>query len=1040
MAKSSRIGIAVPFTPLVRSSPKSLICRMQRSTARHRFAVTVMTLACLVLGCQKSAPQSEQRSPQASASQATKDKRASSLRALKLLEGRKFDEAWEECQKVLLNAPKDARALYVAAQILYQRKKLDQSLQMMDRIPLTEPEFGLLAHRDAIQWCLQQSLLGDAERRALEFLAKVPNDTEVLKSITAILDLQGRRFEASQWMQRLVRAGRTEITHLVLAIDTVKPIESDELVRARLKDNPDEIRLKSSLAFGALYLKQPEVAEALFREIVVVRDAPAAFHVGLALSLIELEKFNALPHWLKNCPRPEAESLPGYWRALGLWYRHLELHAEAVDCLTRSLELDPFDFLPLGPLAQSLLALGRIDQAAEAEALFQTMQLTNRNVNYTRDGFRKPEWMFQVADTLEAHGREIEGLAWRAWCEQSNDKDQEKIAAWEARMRHQMVSAPDPTTVFTRLSWSSRNAPSPNLDLLLAEASQSANATSSKVSKGTATGNSRTEIRFVDVAESLGLQVHYDNGDDPSIPGMQTYQSNGAGAGAIDFDRDGWPDLMVLQGGGDPRILSANERSMLFRNRAGRTFEDVTFASRAINVAYAQGVAVGDWDQDGFADLFVLNFGQNALFRNQGDGTFEQVDAPVLRRAIRSQPVWSVSGAIADINGDYLPDLVEVNYASGIDVITHLCLNKEKIPQVCRPTEFPASQDFIYLSDGMGGWSIANDAWGLNLDGGRGLGLIVGNLDGQFGNDIYIANDMSANHLLISAIHPTQEHAYWLSEEAVRRGCAVDTQGKPQASMGVACGDIDRNGTLDLFMTNFIDEYNALYLQSPTHFFQDASRRYRLVDPKKKTLGFGTQTLDLDLDGWLDLFVVNGHVDDYRAKGQPYQMRPQVFLQRDGAMIEQNTDAYGPFFQTSSLSRSLGMWDYNRDGQVDWYVTHLDQPMSILRNDTISDGGWLMLECVGVVSERDAIGATITVRCGDETWVHQRLAGNGFECSNDPWIFLGLGKQTKIDSLEIQWPSGERSEFKQIATNQRYRAIETQEELQVDVLATSASE
>jgi tetratricopeptide (TPR) repeat protein len=1014
---------------------------MQRSTVGLPFAAAALTLVALLQGCQKSAPSSEQPSAPATASQpANQGKRVSSLRALKLLEGSKFDEAWDECQKVLLNAPDDPRALFVAAQILHHRKKLDPALQTIDRIALKEPEFGRLAHRDAIQWCLQQSRLGEAERRAVEVLAKLPYDTETLKSITAILDLQGRRFEASQWMQRLVRTGSSEITNLILAIDTVKPIESDDLVRARLKDSPNEIRLKSSLAFGALYIKQPEVAEVLFREIVADPEAPAAFHVGLALALIDLEKFDALPQWLNHCPRPEAESLPGYWRALGLWYRHLEMHTEAIDCLTRSVELDPFDFLPLGPLAQSLLALGKTDQAAEAEALFQTMQLTNRNVNYTRDGFRKPEWMLQVAETLAAHGREIEGLAWREWCEQANDKDQAKIAEWEATRRYQMVSSSDVPNVQTRLSWSTRHSPLPDLEWLLANAAKSTSASPNLLSAGTAAGNPRTVIRFMDVAESLGVQIRYDNGDDPAIPGMQTYQSNGAGAGTIDFDRDGWPDLMVLQGGGDPRILSANQPSLLLRNRAGRSFQDVTFASRAINVAYGQGVAVGDWDQDGFADLFVLNFGQNALFRNQGDGSFEQVDAPVLRRAIRSKPVWSVSGAIADINGDHLPDLVEINYASGIDVITHMCLNKEKIPQVCRPTEFPASQDFIYLSDGEGGWKVANEEWGLTLDDGRGLGLIVGNLDGQFGNDIYIANDMSANHLLISSKHPKEENTFWLSEEAVRRGCAVDIQGKPQASMGVACGDIDRNGTLDLFMTNFIDEYNALYLQSPTHFFQDASRRYRLVDPKKKSLGFGTQTIDLDLDGWLDLFVVNGHVDDYRAKGQPYQMQPQVFLQRDGAMMEQNTESYGPFFQRSSLSRSLGMWDYNRDGKVDWYVTHLDQPLSILRNDSTSDGAWLMLECVGVVSERDAIGATITVRCGDETWVHQRLAGNGFECSNEPWIFLGLGKQTLIDSLEIRWPSGERSEFQNIPTNQRYRAIETQEGLQVELLATSAPE
>jgi hypothetical protein len=462
----------------------------------------------------------------------------------------------------------------------------------------------------------------------------------------------------------------------------------------------------------------------------------------------------------------------------------------------------------------------------------------------------------------------------------------------------------------------------------------------------------------------------------------------------------------------------------MYRNLGGIRFEDVASKAQATNIAYGQGVAVGDWDQDGFADMFVLNFGQNRLLRNMGDGTFEQVNVPDMHRDIDNNPVWSVSGAIADINGDHLPDLVEVNYSSGIDVITHQCLNKNGVPQVCRPTEFPASQDFIYLSDGLGGFSIVNSQWHLELDDGRGLGIIVGNLDGLHGNDVYIANDMSANNLLLSRENPSRTQQYLVADEAVQRGCAVDLQGKPQASMGIGCADVDRNGELDLFLTNFIDEYNALYLQS-SHFFQDASRRYRLIDSKKKTLGFGAQLIDLDLDGWQDAVVVNGHVDDYRASGQPFEMKPQVFLQQDKSFTELSSESLGAFFTKTYLSRSLGIWDFNRDGKPDWYVTHLDHPLSILRNDSQSDGAWVAIELVGVDSERDAIGAVVRVVASTEKWTHQRLAGNGFECSNEPWIFLGLGNSQKIDRLEIDWPSSKHSVYENLEVNQRYRIWES---------------
>jgi hypothetical protein len=296
---------------------------------------------------------------------------------------------------------------------------------------------------------------------------------------------------------------------------------------------------------------------------------------------------------------------------------------------------------------------------------------------------------------------------------------------------------------------------------------------------------------------------------------------------------------------------------------------------------------------------------------------------------------------------------------------------------------------------------------------------------------------MSANNLLLSHPNPDRPNEFLLTDEAVRRGCAVDVQGKPQASMGVGCADVDRNGTLDLFMTNFIDEYNAIYTQSNTHFFQDASRRYRLIDPKKKTLGFGTQLLDLDRDGWQDIFVVNGHVDDYRSLGQPFEMRPQVFLQRDGAFVEQDTTSFGEFFQREALARSLGVWDFNRDGKPDWYVTHLDQPLSILQNQSTSNGSWIMLELVGVDSERDAIGAQVTLRTGEEQWVHQRLAGNGFECSNEPWIYLGLGKATTADTVVIEWPSGLKTILRNLPLNRRYRIVESNSEPVEDPLPPS---
>ncbi len=1013
----------------------SISGKMSRDKTRFLLRCIYLFVACLALqGCNPSEQAKQGSEPIASQSKGGSedqtDRRASSYRAMKLLEGNRFDDAWDECQKVLLLAPNDSRALYVAANVLNVRKKLDQSLQMIDRIPATDPEYGLTAHRDSVLWSYSNARLAEAEKRAKQLLAIHPKDSETVKTLSALLDLQGRRFEASLWVQRLVDLGQVDINTLVLAVDTVKPVNSDPIVAKLLENFPDAPRLRSSYAFGLLHDKKPVEAEALFRELIAEPDPAPSSYLGIGQSLIDQERFDDFVDWLASAPRAELESLPAYWRILGTWFQHNQEFVSAIYCYTKSVELDPMDYLAIGPLSQCLMADQQTDNASAAEAMFQRMQLANRNINYSRDGFRRPEWMFQIADTLRDVGREVESLAWRELCEKDNNADPNKIAPIRSK-RIDLSARGTGHMLTTALPYQSRDLPPPDLAEAISKGKN--NSEMRSVVRLGSRDKVQATLRWEDVAESLHARFQYVNGDDPQQIGMQTYQSNGAGAGAIDYDRDGWPDLYVLQGGGDPRVPSSNLPCALFRNQFGTAFQDVASLAGVTNLAYGQGVAVGDWDQDGFADMFILNFGQNRLMRNMGDGTFEQVDVPDMHRDITNAPVWSVSGAIADINGDHLPDLIEVNYSSGIDVITHQCFNKNKIPQVCRPTEFPASQDFIYLSDGQGSFTIANSQWQLNLDEGRGLGVIVGNLDQSLGNDIYIANDMSPNNLLLSRENPNKSEEYLLADEAVRRGCAVDIQGKPQASMGVGCADVDRNGEFDLFMTNFIDEYNALYLQS-SGFYQDASRRYKLIDPKKKTLGFGAQLIDLDLDGWQDAVVVNGHVDDYRASGQPFEMQPQVFVQQDNSFNEVTSDSLGSFFSKSYLSRALGIWDFNRDSKPDWFVTHLDHPLSILRNDSVSSGSWIAIELIGVESERDAIGAVLNVVVQTDLWVHQRLAGNGFECTNEPWIFLGLGNAPKIDRLEIQWPSGRNSTFTDLEVNRKYRVWESNSQIELDML------
>ncbi len=987
-------------------------------------------LLLLPLGCNNSS-KDQQAAKGSAKSDSQKQKgskepsKANSLRAQRLLDAGKVDEAWDEAQRVMVGAPQDHRALLVAAMVMEQRGKLATALQLADRIDLADRDFGPRAAYVTAKWCFDAGDLLNASTRCERSLAKYPNEADTLSLLAAVYELQGRRFEASKVNQQLVRLGKFNIMTLVLAIDTVKPLDGDAEVAKLAEKRPDDALLRALPALGLIHSHQPELAESQLREIVSQPGMPAVCYLGLGVALIDQEKYESIPEWFANLKVAGAELQPSYWRVLGTYFKHEQRYEEAIYCLTRSAELDPFDYLALGPLSQSLAAIQDDQRAEQAESLFQVNQLTSRNVNYIRDGFRKPEWMLQIAEALEKCGRVIEAVAWREMCEMNNDKNQQKIDALQAQ-RRQLAATPNAAlfAVKTNFSWNTAALKAPSWDQLAA-LSKETNATTKAPSSQTESEIAKTaQLSFSDRAKELGGDFQYFNGDDPKVVGMQTYQSNGAGAAAIDFDKDGWPDLFALQGGGDPRREQGNGPCALLRNRFAKSFVDVANLAGVTNTRYGQGAAVGDWDQDGFSDLFVLNFGENRLFRNMGDGTFEQVAIASMKRDIKNAPVWSVSGAIADINGDHLPDIVEVNYSSGIDAITHLCLTADREVQVCRPTEFPASRDYLYLNDGMGGFTLTNDEWNLPLDDGRGLGIVVGNLDQNNGNDIYIANDMSANHLLVS--YPVQDKkTFTLREEAVRRGCAVDVYGKPQASMGVGCADVDRNGTLDLFMTNFLNENNALYLQSKNGSYEDASRRYKFTDINKTTLGFGTQLVDLDRDGWHDCIIVNGHVEDYTKAGKPYRMRPQLLLQRNGAFVEQPNESLGDFFAVQSLGRSLGVFDFNRDGWIDFFATHLDKPLSIIQNQSSSSGAWLAVDLIGTESERDAIGATLSIQSGDQTWIHQRLTGNGFECTSEGTVWFGLGAVRSIDALEVKWPSGKMERWQNVPVNQRVSIIES---------------
>ncbi|MCG8652841.1 MAG: CRTAC1 family protein, partial [Pirellulales bacterium] len=310
----------------------------------------------------------------------------------------------------------------------------------------------------------------------------------------------------------------------------------------------------------------------------------------------------------------------------------------------------------------------------------------------------------------------------------------------------------------------------------------------------------------------------------------------------------------------------------------------------------------------------------------------------------------------------------------------------------------------------------------------HGFAAVIVNFDGQQGNDLFIANDADRNHFWRS--EPGSDgKRYSLVECAQLAGCATGLSGNRHGCMGVATGDFDRNGLPDLHVTNFWNQPADLYLQHSDGLFINQTIAWGIFHPSRQTVGWGTQAVDFDRDGWLDLAVLNGHVTDQRRKGIPYRMRPQIFRGTAGrfAVIDWN-QLHDDYWTKAAHARTMAVLDWNQDGRSDLVTNHLNEPGALLENRTDA-ANWLQLELVGTSSERDAIGAEVRLHADGATLTGWLTGGDGFLCSNESMVDFGLGQVDVIEQLEVRWPTGTTQRFPNVRANQRYLAVEGQAEL-----------
>jgi hypothetical protein len=522
------------------------------------------------------------------------------------------------------------------------------------------------------------------------------------------------------------------------------------------------------------------------------------------------------------------------------------------------------------------------------------------------------------------------------------------------------------------------------------------------------------DAHFVDVASAAGLHA-------PTIYGgveskKYILESTGCGCAFIDYDNDGWMDLFLLSG---TRLegAPAGATNRLYKNNRDGTFTDVTERAGLGSVGWASGVCVGDYNNDGFDDLFCTSFGQNALYRNNGDGTF--TDVTKAAGLLNAQPRWGAGCSFLDYNRDGHLDLFVSNYVRFS--FEHAPVPGENsnchwkgIPVECGPRGLPTGRHSLYRNNGDGTFTDVSQEAGIGqASQGYGMTVVTADLDEDGWPDIYVACDSTPSLLFMN------NHDGTFREEGVLRGVALSEDGAEQAGMGVGIGDYDLDGHLDLFKTHFADDANGLYHNDGKGNFDDVTRTSR-VGVETRYVCWGAGIVDLDNDGHPDLFMVTGNVypEVERKLPQYANKTPRaVFRNLGNGTFEELVETAGPAVAEAHCSRGCAFGDFDNDGDVDVLVVNLNEPPSLLRNDLGGKQNWIKVKLEGVQSNRSAIGTRVLARYGGRTQAQAVLSQSSFYSCNDPRLHFGLGTVSAVD-LDVYWPNGRHESFKRIPANQ----------------------
>jgi enediyne biosynthesis protein E4 len=521
---------------------------------------------------------------------------------------------------------------------------------------------------------------------------------------------------------------------------------------------------------------------------------------------------------------------------------------------------------------------------------------------------------------------------------------------------------------------------------------------------------------FTDVTNAAGLSFQHNSG---AYGGKLLPETLGSGCAFLDYDRDGWQDILLVNGSDWPGHKRQRSTLRLYRNNRNGTFTDVTHSAGLDVEMYGMGVAVGDYDNDGFPDIFVSCVGQSRLFRNTSKGTFLETTKT---SGLLGHTGFSTSALWIDYDRDGLLDLFVCNYVRWSPEHDVFCSLDGMHKSYCTPEAYRGDTCWLFHNRGNGTFEDVTAASGIFDSSSKSLGVAMFDYDGDGWPDLLVANDTQPNKLYKNLRNGK------FKDVAVEAGLAFSTDGKARAGMGVDTGDFDGSGRPGVAITNFDNEMIGLYRSVRAGVYDDVSTTAGVGLASKNTLGFGCTFLDVNLDGALDLAVANGHIDDTvrNIRGNTgYAQAPQLFLNDGTGKFRDVASEVGGGFDLPKVGRGLAFGDFDRDGDLDLLMTTNHGPAFLFRNDVAGGNRSVRFRLVGKKSNADGIGAVVRIFYGGVMQSRMVRGGSSYLSQSELPVTFGAGRRDRIERVVIEWPSGRSEEFKDLVTGKAYLCTET---------------